>query len=43
MTTAFVRTNNTLKTSKMNDIIILAKRDKPTPYGDHKLQQIKAS
>ena len=43
MTTAFVRTNNTLKTSKMNDIIILAKRDKPTPYGDHKLQQINAS
>lgn len=43
MTTAFVRTNNTLKTTKMNDIIILAKKDKPTPYDDHKLQQINAS
>ena len=26
----------------MNDIIILAKRDKFTPYGDPRLQQINA-
>ena len=32
----------TVKTYKMNDIIILMKRDKLTPYGDHRLQRINA-
>ena len=31
-----------LKTSKINSIIILMKRDELTPYGDHKLQRINA-
>ena len=32
----------TLKTSKVNDIINLMKRDKLTPYVDHRLQRINA-
>ena len=31
-----------LKTSKMNDIIILVKKNYLTPYGDHRLQRINA-
>ena len=42
MTIAYVIRTVTLKTSKMNGIIILVKRDKITPYGDHGLQQINA-
>ena len=30
------------ETSKMNNIIILVKRDKLTPYGDYRLQRINA-
>ena len=42
MTIAYVIQTITLTTSKMNDIIILVKRDKLTPYGDHRLQLINA-
>ena len=33
---------NTLKTSKLKDIIILVKRDQFTPYSYHRLQRINA-
>ena len=32
----------TLKTSQINDILILLKRDELTPYGVHRIQQINA-
>ena len=41
-TIAYVIQTTTLKTSKMNDIIILVKRDKLTPNGDHRLQKFNA-
>ena len=40
-TIAYVIQTTTLKTSKMNDII-LVKRDKLTPNGDHRLQKFNA-
>ena len=36
------KTLKTLKTFKMNDIIILVKKNYLTPYGDHRLQRINA-
>ena len=41
-TIAYVIQTTTLKTSKMNDIIILVKRDKLTHNGDHRLQKFNA-